>query len=370
MNIQIAIIISAFGLCITIPIFMRYFAYANLPFWGKCLSFVLSLIIAILPIFAARSWANIYGEFFPFVEHLFYFIYIFAIILFAITFMRDLIWFMLHFLKILPSPFVPTLLTKTNIVTACLALICTTWSLYEGLKVPDPNHLILPNAKIVQEKTVVVLSDLHISRTTNPQKIKEIVNRTNATKPDIVLLAGDIIDDEINLIHPTTSLLSELKARQGVYFVSGNHEFYIGYQAAIKELENLGFTSLENKKIAIEPNFYVAGTSDIPTTARFGKKSNLKKVLSDIPNTAYTLFVSHSPTPLNLPFDLQVSGHTHGGQVFPFHVLSWLGNHHLLAGFYPNERIYISRGSGQWGPQMRFFAPSEITILHLKNTQN
>ena len=366
MHLQIALIVSVLGLFVTMPIFVRYFAYANFPLWMKAGGFLLCCLVAILPIFASRHWANAFGKYFPIIEHTLYFIYIFAVILFAVTFMRDILWQILHWFKILPSPFNPTLFTKVNMATALIVLLCTGWSLYEGIKVPAEKHLTLTSPKITQEKTVVVLSDLHISRTTNPNKIKGIVDKTNALTPDLILLAGDIIDDDIDIIHPTTILLSNLKAKQGVYFVSGNHEFYIGYHNALKELEKVGLTSLENKKVALSPAFYLAGVSDIPTTKRFGLTSSVSKVLADVPPSAYTLFVSHSPTPLDLPYDLQVSGHTHGGQIFPFHFLSWMGNHHLLAGFYAHQRIYVSRGSGQWGPQMRFFAPSEITVLHLK----
>lgn len=366
MNLQIAIIISFFGLCVTIPIFVRYFAYTNAPAWFKCLSFIICCLVAILPIFASRHWATMYGKYFSFVEHSLYFIYIFAVLLFAITFMRDILWVFLHLFKLLPSPFNPIIFTKVNIITAFLAILCTFWSFYEGTKVPDEKHIFLSSPKLTTNKTVVVLSDLHISRTINPSKIQTIIDKTNALQPDLVLLAGDILDDDINLIDNIASKLSQLKAKEGVYFVSGNHEFYIGYQKSMKTLEKIGLTSLENKKITLEPTFYLAGVSDIPTSKRFLGGSKAKEVLSNIPQDAYTLFVSHSPTALNLPFDLQVSGHTHGGQIFPFHFFSWLGNKYLLAGFYPNQRIYISRGSGQWGPQMRFLAPSEITVLHLK----
>ena len=366
MNLPIAIIISLFGLCVTMPLFVRYFAYSNLPFVWKTVGFLICLVVATLPVFASRNWAHIYGKYFAFIEYALYFIYIFAVILFALTFARDIVWFILSFIKNFPSPFNSAVFNKVNALTVIVALICSGWGLYEGIKVPTEKHLTLLNPKIQQEKTIVVLSDLHISRTTNPQKINAIVEKTNALKPDLILLAGDILDDEPQVIRETTKLLGNLRAKQGTYFVSGNHEFYIGYQPAMLALKEIGLTSIENKKIQLEPNFYLAGVSDLRTTTRFGRKSNLQDVLSDIPDTAYTLFVSHSPTPVDLPFDLQVSGHTHGGQIFPFHFFSWLANHHLLAGFYPTERIYVSRGSGQWGPQMRFFAPSEISVLHLK----
>lgn len=369
MNLQIALIISAFGLCVTMPIFARYFAHANLPLWGKIVGCLLCFIIAILPIFASRDWTETYGKYFALMEYSLYFIYIFAVILFALTFMRDIMWIFLNWFKLLPPPFNPTIFTKVNIITAIVALLCTGWSLYEGIKIPSEKHITLTSPKIKNEKTVVMLSDLHISRTVAPSKIKAIVDKTNALKPDLILLAGDIVDDNVDIIKDTTALLSNLKANEGVYFVSGNHEFYVGYKDAMKALEDIDLVSVENKKIAISSDFYIAGVSDIPTTLRFQGLNHAKEVLTGIPHTAYTIFMSHSPTPLDLPYDLQVSGHTHGGQIFPFHIFSWLGNHHLLAGYYPNEHIYVSRGSGQWGPQMRFLAPAEITIIHLKGKQ-
>ncbi|MBQ3695683.1 MAG: metallophosphoesterase [Alphaproteobacteria bacterium] len=366
MNLQIAIIISVFGLCVTMPIFARYFAYANLSLFAKMLGFILCLIVAILPMFASRNWAPIYGKHFAAMEYVLYFIYIFAIILFALTFIRDIMWILLSFIKGMPSPFNVSIFNKVNLTTVILAFLCTGWSLYEGTKTPDIKHFTITDPKITQERTIVVLSDLHISRTVSPTKIKAIVDKANTQQPDIILLAGDIVDDDVNIIQNTTHLLSNLEAKEGVYFVSGNHEFYIGYQNAMRTLAGIGLTSIENRKLALKPNFYLAGVSDIPTTKRFGRTDKVNEVLSGIPDSAYTLLVSHSPTPMDLPYDLQVSGHTHGGQIFPFHIFSWFGNHRLLAGFYPKERIYISRGAGQWGPQMRFLAPSEITVLHLK----
>ncbi len=136
MHLQIAIIVSTLGLCITMPIFVRYFAYANLPDWGKFLAFLLCCLIATLPIFTARNFIYLYGKYATFMEYLLYFIFIYAVILFSITFMRDIIWLILHFVKILPSPFNPVIFTKVNIMTALFVLLCAFWSLYEGMKVP------------------------------------------------------------------------------------------------------------------------------------------------------------------------------------------------------------------------------------------
>ncbi len=369
MHLQIAFIISVFGLCVTMPIFVRYFAYTNLPIWGKILGFILCLLTATLPIFSSRHWADSYGKYFALIEYISYFIYIFAVILFALTFIRDIAWIFLNLFKFVPSPFNPTVFNKINLITVFIALACSGWSLYEGTKTPVLKHLTLTSPKIQQERTIVVLSDLHISRTTNPKKIKAIVDKTNAVRPDIILLAGDIVDDDLKIIQDTTSLLSNLKAKEGVYFVSGNHEFYIGYHEAMDMLSALGLTSIENKKIQLSNDITLVGLSDTRTAERFHLPNKTSEVLTNAGSNAYILLVSHSPTPMDLSYDLQVSGHTHGGQIFPFHFFSWLGNHKLLAGFYPQERIYVSRGSGQWGPQMRFLAPSEITVLHLKQTK-
>ena len=366
MNLQIAVIVSIFGLWITMSLYVRYFAYTNWPLWVKGICFLGCALVALLPVFVPREWSRAYGSRFALAETAFYFVYIFAIILFAFTVMRDICWLVLSLFRVASNPFDVVGFSKVNSLTILLALACSGWSLYEGTRVPGVKETVLLSPKIVQEKSVVVLSDLHISRTVNPQKIQGIVQKTNALNPDVILLAGDIVDDDVAVIEKPLALLGDLKAKQGVYFVSGNHEFYVGYSASMRALENLGFTSLENKKLSLDPQFYLAGVADLRTTAHFGGESKVADVLQDLPQTAYTILVSHSPTPLDLPFDLQVSGHTHGGQIFPFHVFTWLGNHHLLAGYYPDERIYISRGSGQWGPQMRFLAPAEITLIHLK----
>lgn len=369
MNLPIAIFVSMFGLWITISIFVRYFAYTNWSLWIKAGCFLLCAVIALLPVFVPRDWSKVYGPRFALVETVFYFIYIFAIILFALTIMRDVVWLVLSWCHLTKNPFEVVGFVRANTITILIALICSAWSLYEGTRVPAVKETILTSPKITQEKSVVVLSDLHISRTVNSKKIQGIVEKTNALNPDVILLAGDIVDDEVDIIRDKLALLSDLKAKQGVYFVSGNHEFYVGYSASMHALEELGLTSLENVQISLEPQFYLIGTADIPTTARFGSGTNVKEFFKDIPESVYALFMTHSPVKLDLPFDLQVSGHTHGGQIFPFHIFSWWGNNHFLAGYYPKDRLYVSRGSGQWGPQMRFLAPSEISLIRLKPAQ-
>ncbi|MBQ4471909.1 MAG: metallophosphoesterase [Alphaproteobacteria bacterium] len=367
MHLQIAIVVSLLGLCITMPVFVRYFACSGFPFWIKLLGFLICVVIAVSPVIISRNFADAYGRHFAWIESVVYFIYVFAVIVFSLTFLRDIIWVILSWFKWAPSPFKPAIFNPINWATLVIAFLCALWSLYEGTKVPAYRHITLTDTKIQTSRTIVVLSDLHISRTINPDKIKGIVAQTNALQPDLILLAGDIVDDHPDTIRNITAILSDLNAKQGVYFVSGNHEFYIGYRTAMDMLSDLGLKSIENRKVQISPDLVLAGVADIRTTTRLGLPDKTREVLSDAPKSSYTILISHSPTPLNLPFDLQVSGHTHGGQIFPFHILSWLGNHHLSSGFYPKERIYVSRGAGQWGPQMRFLAPSEITVIHLQS---
>ena len=365
MHFQIATIVSMVSLLMTILLFVRYFAYTSWSGWTKIICFLLCAFVAFLPMFVPREWSKVYGQRFGLAEAVCYFVFIFVFILFALTLMRDVVWLVLHWFHLTSSPWMVVGFAKANLGTIVVALICSAWSLYEGMRVPDVKYTTLTSPKITQEKTIAVLSDLHIGRTVSSAKIQGIVQKTNALQPDVILLAGDIVDDDVPVIQDKLAILSNLRAKQGVYFVSGNHEFYIGYHSAMQAMENLDLISLENKMVCIEPDFCLAGVADIRTAIRFGATTKAKEILESVPSNQYTLLVTHSPFRLDLPFDLQVSGHTHGGQIFPFHIFSWLGNDHLLAGYYPKERIYVSRGSGQWGPQMRFLAPSEISLLRL-----
>lgn len=366
--ISCAITTSVLGCLVTSLLFLRYIMPLDIAVSIKAVLFAVFILMGCFPLLVSYKLENILGAAFPFYRTALYYIFISCIILFTLTLLRDAVW-MLGCKSGIISLNSKTFYSQINLITVTLSLILSGWALYEGTKVPAFKELKIASEKLQQEYKIAVLSDLHIHRTINPEKIKAIVTKTNQQNPDIILLAGDIIDDEVGKVSEITKLLGALKANNGIYFVTGNHEFYAGYQESVDELRSLGFKFLENGGIALNRDFYLAGIPDLFSGKDYDKPINLNKTMADSNNEQFRLLMSHTPADFSEDnnFDLEISGHTHGGQIFPFHIFALLHNRYL-AGSYAmgnNAQIYVSRGSGQWGPQMRFLAPSEITIINL-----
>lgn len=366
--ITCAITTSILGCLVTVLLYFRYIFPLETTFSIKAVLFAVSLLVGCFPLLVSYKFENFLGGAYPFYRYALYYIFISCIILLTITLLRDAVW-MAGCKTGLISMHSKAYCLQINLITIALSLIFGGWALYEGIKVPALKQLTLSSEKLKENHKIAVLSDLHIHRSINPQKIKAIVEETNRQNPDVILLAGDIIDDDVKRVADITALLKELKAKKGIYFVTGNHEFYAGYKETVIELQQAGFTLLENNGIEISPDFYVAGVPDLFSGRSYGKIIDLEKTFAGSKDGQFRLLVSHTPADFKAEnnFDLEISGHTHGGQIFPFHLFALLHNRYL-AGLYEmgnGARIYVSRGSGQWGPQMRFLAPSEITILNL-----
>lgn len=365
MNFSIAFVLSLMGCFITLPLFFRYALFNDLSGTAKLLIFLFLIFVSFAPVIGSYRYYETYGKYFSLIQHTCHFLFISAFILLSFTLIRDFIWLVLRWTtNWMPSPFNMKVVNPVNLITLSIALLCSSFALYEGLKVPSIKEISLSSPKIDQNKKIALLTDLHISRTTNPSKIKGIVDKVNAINPDVVLLAGDIIDDDEKYLQSSLTELSKLKAKSGVFFASGNHEFYIGYKKSLDLIEELGFTVLDNQTQQIDGDFSVSGIPDIRTA----KRLNIPVKAFEIDTKKYNVLISHSPFRIDMPFDLMVSGHTHGGQIFPFHILNWVFNDFLLSGIYKMNNqgiLYISNGSGQWGPQMRFLAPSEITVIDI-----
>lgn len=369
MNLAIATTISLMGCCVTIPLFMRYGYHLHVSTFMKILFFLGAVGIATLPVFASPEFVERAAPFSRSLQYVLYFIYVTAVILFGLTLCRDIIWTLLAlFVDKVPSPFNSQSLTTINTYTFYLSLLCASWALYEGVRVPPVRETIISADGIKKEKTIVVLSDLHLSRSVFVNKIKDLVDKVNTLNPDIIVLPGDTIDDTPHYTRALVQELRRLKARQGVYFTSGNHEFYVGYDSSRQQLMNAGLQFLDNAGVNID-YLCLAGIPDYPTAGKNALPVKWKEACA-ASNASYRVLLSHTPvSPLQTNADLIISGHTHGGQIFPFHIFSWLYNSRFLSGLYQvrrNKNIYVSRGSGQWGPQMRFLAPAEISVLRLR----
>lgn len=358
--ISCVITTSFLGCLVTLPLLFRYAYCPDMTAVKVAGLFAAALVLGCMPLLSDDSFENVFGGAYPAWRAAVWFVYIFCIILLTLTVARDAVWAVLYKTGIAVSPLDRTWTPRLNAATAALAFAASAWALHCGLKVPAVKTVEIASDKIKTAQNVVLLSDLHIHRTVSPEKIKGIVARANALNPDVVLLDGDILDDDVEKIRDLTGLLTGLKAKSGVYFVTGNHEFYVGYAKTTEALKRAGFIFLENSGFAVSPSLFVAGVPD-PSGARFGVKSDADKAFENSADSQFRLMMSHTPTFFDKA-DLTVSGHTHGGQIFPFHVLTKLANKYF-AGKY--DGVYVTRGAGQWGPQMRFLAPSEITLIKL-----
>ena len=254
--------------------------------------------------------------------------------------------------------------------TAFFVFLLSLYSLYEGTKTPQLEEVKIYSSKISKPQKIVLLSDLHLSELISERKIKEIVEKSNSVEADVIVLAGDTIDDNPEKIKPLINSLRKLKAKKGVYFVLGNHEnYFYRKEKDINALESCGFIFLNNSGFTVNDQIYIGGIPDIFSYRVSGEKVNLQKTFANCKDEKFRILLSHTPYDFKEEnnFDLELSGHTHGGQIFPFHLIVKLYNN-FLSGLYSitnNAQLYISRGAGQWGLQMRLLAPSEISVINL-----
>lgn len=309
-----------------------------------------------------------------------YFLFGLGFILFCLLIFRDAQWFAGYHLARWAGrpvegfdPMNPVLLKKANIAVCVLSFLVVFYALYEGVKLPAVRRVNIDTPKVERPVKIAVLSDLHINAATSPARVRKIVERVNALEPDIIVLPGDIIDDGPKALEKQMDALVKLKAKDGVFVTLGNHEFYVGPMLWEKEFRRRGFYYLANHARMLDgSNVYVAGIPD-PRMLQMDDmmRESIDATLDQRAPGAYTVFLSHSPDFIKQldagKVDLQISGHTHGGQIFPFHLIVKRANG-FLAGLYDvrGMKLYVSRGAGGWGPPMRLFAPSEITLITLE----
>jgi predicted MPP superfamily phosphohydrolase len=221
--------------------------------------------------------------------------------------------------------------------------------------------------------TIAQISDVHVGETVGRGFVESIVRLTNAEDPDMNVITGDLVDGRVEDLASLVAPLACLRARDGVWFVTGNHEYYSGAPAWIEHLRSLGIGVLRNDRVPIrgEGGFDLAGTDDYASRAFGpGRGQDIPGALAGRDPRRAVVLLAHQPRSFTeasaLVVDLQLSGHTHGGQIFPMHYLTGLFTPYL-AGLHRrgDSMIYVSRGAGYWGPPMRLGAPPEITRIVL-----
>jgi len=222
--------------------------------------------------------------------------------------------------------------------------------------------------------TIAQISDIHVGPTIKRPFVEKIVDRVNRLNADVIAITGDIVDGTVGELRHHTAPLARLEARHGTYAVTGNHEYYSGVHAWVSELNRLGATVLLNEHVVIErdgASIALAGVTDF-SAHHFdpSHRSDPEGALDGAPAGAVKVLLAHQPrsalAAADAGYDLQLSGHTHGGQYWPWNFFVRL-QQPFTAGLNRLGRmwIYINRGTGYWGPPMRFGVPSEITQITL-----
>lgn len=223
---------------------------------------------------------------------------------------------------------------------------------------------------------IVQMTDIHVGPTIGKAFIEELVTKANGLNADMIVITGDLVDGSVAELGPLCEPLRNLHARDGVYFVTGNHEYYSGADEWIAFLGTLGVRVLRNERLPIrgEDGFDLAGVDDF-RASDFGNGhgQDIAKALAGKDPTRPVVLLAHqpkaAPEAAQHNVDLQLSGHTHGGQLFPFTYLVSLEQPYV-AGLYrrADTQVYVSRGTGYWGPPMRLAAPAEITEIVINAT--
>src|SRR5262245_28381516 len=219
---------------------------------------------------------------------------------------------------------------------------------------------------------IVQVSDVHVEFAGDRAFVERLVASVNALDADVVAITGDLVDGTVEHLAEPVAPLAGLRARHGAFFVTGNHEFYSGADAWCAHLASLGIRVLRNERVTVQKDgaaLDVAGVDD-PTAAAFGGAPDMAAALAGRDASRPVVLLAHQPSAVEeaqrYAVDLQLSGHTHGGQLQPFGLIVGLVQP-SVAGLsrFGGTALYVSRGTGSWGPPMRVLAPSEITVIEL-----
>ena len=269
------------------------------------------------------------------------------------------------------------ILNATNMGIIGAAALASGYGIYEARRKPILEKVTVSFPGIRSESDhfkIAQFTDIHAGFTIKRGFIQSAVEQVNNLGADAIVFTGDMVDGTVENLRDDVEPLKDLYAPEGVYFITGNHEYYSGAEAWIEKMDRLGFIVLINEHKIIHHNntrIMIAGVTDYQA-GRFipSQKSDPKKAMGDGADADVKILLAHQPKSIfsaaEVGFDLQISGHTHGGQYIPWSFLVTLDQPYIK-GFhqYQNTQIYVSRGTGYWGPPIRVGIPSEITLFTL-----
>jgi len=298
--------------------------------------------------------------------------------LLVLTALRDVVLLLAHLIGWFSNAgSLALLLMPSAVAVPTLAALVTLIGFFNARCTPRILDVEVPIRNLptpLVDFTIVQLSDIHVSSTIKRAYVQAIVDRVNSLDADLIAITGDVVDGTAERLAPHTAPLADLVSRHGSFFVTGNHEYYSGAEQWVAEFERLGMRVLANSHAVLEHDgatLVIAGVNDF-SAHLFNPawRSDPQAALAGSPAGAPKILLAHQPRSASAAaaagFDLQLSGHTHGGQFWPWNYFVRLQQPYT-AGLHRLEQlwIYTSRGTGYWGPPKRFGAPSEITRLRL-----
>ena len=310
------------------------------------------------------------------------FIFIFTSVLLLTDTLRRIYSFAMFKLSGLSSEFISSRNACKMVLT--LALIASVYAFIEAGHIQS-EHVVIASSKLNPSTSrirIVQISDVHIGLLLQKYRQERIIAAIREAGPDIIVSTGDLIDGKLNRDYgvsernPLAVLMASIPAPSGKFAVIGNHEVYAGLPQSLTLSRAAGFTMLRNQSVTLASGITITGIDDPAVNPGSHADHGIEKTLLDeVSRDSFHLLLKHRPEILpesDGRFDLQLSGHVHGGQIFPFNFIVRL-RHYIPCGTTTTKagsRIHVSRGTGTWGPPMRLFAPPEITIIDILPQQS
>jgi predicted MPP superfamily phosphohydrolase len=294
----------------------------------------------------------------------------------SISIVIDLFRFIVYLAGLITGKYLLSIISITPyhfLIPFLLSISITIYGFFEARDLRI-ERVTIKTSKLPEEVgrlKIVQISDIHLGVIIGEERLKMILDIVRKENPDLLVSTGDLVDGEMCNLTQLIGLLKEINPQYGKFAITGNHEFYAGLDRALAFTEDAGFTILRAEGIAVEGFLNIAGVDD-PAGKPFGlfKDISEKELLSKLPQENFTLLLKHRPVVDEASlgyFDLQLSGHAHKGQIFPFGLLTRI--------YYPTDEgclklengsyLCVSRGAGTWGPPIRFLAPPDVMVIEL-----
>ena len=264
-------------------------------------------------------------------------------------------------------------------IILCVTTSICTYGYFEALNI-GVSRITIETHKLprgVDRITIAQISDVHLGVLVGESRLKRITSIIKKIDPDILISTGDLVDENPDSMECLADELRGIRPRLGKYAITGNHEFYAGIEHSVLFTEDSGFILLRNQYVNVDGLINLIGLDD-PTAKNFKNYTgeDISTLFSQCNPKLFTILLRHQPSRFkknasSMPIDLQLSGHTHKGQIFPFNLLTHI-QFPLQGGFFEvdGRKLYSSRGTGTWGPPLRFLSPPEVVLIELRKSKD